>query len=194
MLLDLDPFVSGGPQAQLPADRFALQEIWEYGFGTIIPKSVSMTRDTKTTVTEKSYTTTTDEWDPGPIFQLLGFGGKDQTTTTVSNATGSDVSLTIAMSATLVSDPTDHFIVNIWYDNLFGTFAFQEVAPPASPMFQGSGAATGQIVTLTAGGKIFGTVADKNGHFSFHAPSIPAGSAMLSIGTKSAKPVMIAHR
>ena len=118
LLLDLDPFVAGGPQTNLPTDRFVLKETLEYGFGTVLPTTVTTTRDTKTTTTQKNYTTSTEEWQPGPIFQLLGFGGKDSVTTTVSNATGSDVSSVITLSATLVSGPTDHFLVNVWYDNL----------------------------------------------------------------------------
>lgn len=191
LLLDLDPFVAGGPEVDLPADRFTYHETVEYGFGTTLPTTVTTTRDTKTTTTQKSYTTNTEDWEPGPIFQLLGLGGKDSVTTTVSNATGTDVSSVITLSANLVSGPTDHFVVNVWYDNLFGTFAFQQSTPSATPLLQGSGATPGQVVTLTAGTKIFRTVADQTGKYAFSAPTIPAGSAMLSMGTQAPKSVQI---
>jgi hypothetical protein len=194
LLLDLDPFAAGGPQAALPADRFTFQETWEYGFGTVIAQQVSVTRDTKDTTTEKNYTTTTNEWDPGPIFKLLGFGEKDQTTVTLSNATGTDVSSVITLNANLVSGPQDHFVVNIWYDNLFGTFAFQQSPLSSSARFQGAGATPGQHVTLTAGGKVFRTVADKSGKFGFWAPTIPAGAAKLAIGSQPAKTVAVAPK
>ena len=194
LLLALDPFVAGGAQADLPADRFAFQETWEYGFGVGIAQQLSITRDTKTTITEKNYTTDTTEWDPGPIFQLLGFGGKNQTTVTLSNATGSDVSSVVTLNANLVSGPQDHFVVNVWYDNLFGTFAFQQGQPSLTPRFQGSGVPPAQHVTLTAGGKVFRTVADPKGQFVFRASTIPAGAAVLAIGSQPGKPVTIAPK
>src|SRR5207237_6183074 len=98
LLLSFDPFAAGGAQAGLPADRFTFQETWEYGFGASLSHQVSVTRDTKTQTTEKSYTTSTAGWDPGPIFLMLGLGEKDQTTITVGNATGSDVSSTVTMA------------------------------------------------------------------------------------------------
>ena len=121
-----------------------------------------VTRDSKSTTTAKTYTTDTDEWDPGPIFKLFGLGEKDQTTTTFSNATGTDVSSTVTMNAAMVAGPQDNFTVGIFYDNLFGTFAFQQARPsPPSNRFEGDGAAPAQQITLLAGGNIFRTVADK---------------------------------
>ncbi len=191
LLLSLDPFVSGGAQAALPTDRYTYQQTWDYGGGVTLPSTASTTRDTKTTATNKSYTTTTSSWDPGPIFQLLGFGGKTTTTITVSNAVGSDVSSTVTLNATLVAGPQDHFVVNVWYDNLFGTFAFQEVAPAPSARLQGNGASADDAITLTTGGETFKTVADANGQYTFRAPNIPAGVAMLAVGKQSAKQVMV---
>ena len=192
MLLSLDPFATGGAQAALPTDRYMYQQTWDYGGGVTLPSSVSLTRNTKTTDTTKSFTTTTSSWDPGPIFQLLGFGGKQTTTTTISNATGTDVTSTISLNATLVAGPTDHFVVNVWYDNLFGTFAFQEVPPATSPVMQGTGATPGDLVTLVAtGGKIFRTVADSSGKYAFHAPNIPAGAATMIAGRLPSKKVTV---
>jgi hypothetical protein len=192
VLLALDPFVAGGPQAALTTDRFTFMETWEYGFGTALVHTVSATSDTKNTTTQKSYTIATSEWDPGPIFQLLGFGGKNQTTTTVTNATGTDASTVTTLNANLVSGPADHFIVNLWFDNLFGTFAFQEGQISVSARVTGTGATPGQQITLTAANQVFRTVADQNGKFVFWSTKIPAGSAMLAMGSQAAKSVTVA--
>jgi hypothetical protein len=154
--------------------------------------TASVTRDVKTTTTEKSYTTTTDQWDAGPIFQLLGLGGKETTTITLSNAQGTDVSSTITMNYTLAAGPQDHFAVTLWYDNLFGTFAFQQAALSPSVRLQGKGATPGQEVALVSGAKTFRTVADQNGNFGFWASAIPAGDAMLAVGNQTPVPVKVA--
>jgi hypothetical protein len=153
---------------------------------------VTVTRDTKDTTTQKNLATTTTEWDAGPIFELLGFGGKDSTTITLSNATGTDVSSTVSMNANLVSGPSDHFLVDIYYDNLFGTLAFQPGVPATSAVVQGTGATPAQQVTLTSGGQVFRTVVDQNGQYAFHSPTIPAGAATIAIGNQPGQSVMIA--
>jgi hypothetical protein len=132
-LLALDPFVTGGPGATPPANRFQLRDTWEYGAGVTIHLTDSVTRDTKQTDTHTTYTTDTNSWDAGPILKSLGVGGQDQTTIKISNATGSDVSSTNTIDAQLVSGPTDRFVVTVWYDALFGTFAFQSGTPSSAP-------------------------------------------------------------
>ena len=191
LLLNFDPFVAGGPEAGLPADRYTFVETWEYGFGVTLNHTASTTRDTKSQTTHKTYTTDTTGWDPGPIFLLLGLGEKNQTTVTVSNATGSDVSQSVTMSATLASGQQDYFVVSIWYDTVFGTFAFQQTKPVSANRFQGTGASPGQLVTLKAGGSVFRTVADKNGHFVFRARSVPAGAATLTVGSQPPRQVTV---
>jgi len=191
LLSALDPFVAGGPQADLPADRYSWLETWEYAFGAVLSNQIPATRDTKDTTTTKSYTTTTTEWDPGPIFQLLGFGGKTSTTVTLSNATGNDVSSTVVANASLVAGPQDHFVVSIYYDSLFGTFAFQQNPLSPLPRLQGTNATAGEQVTLTSGGKTFRAVADQDAKFAFWMPTLPAGPAMLAMANQPPSQVMV---
>lgn len=190
-ILALDPFVAGGPSAALPTDRFVQRTTWEYGFGITVHVTDSVTRDTKFQTTHTTYNTTTEAWDAGPILKGLGFGGSSTTTIKVSNATGSDVSTTITLDANLVSGPNDHFVVNLWYDKLFGAFAFQVEQPSATARFRGQGAQPHEEVRLMIGDKVFATVADQNGAFAFFAKAIPAGQAVLKIGSGSGKAVVI---
>lgn len=181
-LLALDPFVAGGPGVNPPADRFVFQSTWEYGGGASYTPGQSVTRDTKQTTTTINYSVNTSAWDAGPILTSLGFGGSTQTTVKVSNATGTDQSSTISMNATLASGPTDQFVVVIWYDQIFGTFAFQQLPPASTPLLQGTGAKAGEVITLSAGGRTFNTIADKSGAYAFRAPIIPKGPGTLTIG------------
>jgi hypothetical protein len=193
-LMALDPFVAGGPSTDLPTDRFQQRDTWEYGFGGSVHLTDTVTRDTKTTVTTGSYATASSEWDAGPILTVLGFGEKDVTTTKVSNATGTDVSSTITLDAVLTAGPNDYFVVTLWYDALFGTFAFQSNPPAPAPRLKGNGAKPGQSVKLVIGGRVFTTVADKHGAYRFFARNIPAGHGMLTIGHGPAKPVKVAGK
>ncbi len=181
-LLRLDPFAPEAAPATLPADRFTLQETWEYGLGIKLDHKVTTTRETKQQTTHREYTTDTQSWDPGPIFKLLGFGSKDTTTVTVTNATGDSVSSTVTVDANLVSGPQDWFVVRLLYDNLFGTFAFDQLVPAATAKLTGKGSQPAQEVVLQVAGKVFRTVTDKNGAFRFRAPGIPSGPATLTVG------------
>ena len=189
-LLALDPFVAGGPAANPPSDRYQFIDNWEYGGGATAHFTHTVTRDTKQTDTHTDYKIDTSSWDAGPILKTLGFGGSDQTTIKFSNATGSDVSSTVTIDALLASGPTDQFVVTVWYDTVFGTFAFQQLKPLGTARVKGTGARAGQTVTLKAGGKTFNAIADKKGSYAFHAPVIPAGRAMLTVGSTT-KPITI---
>ena len=190
-LLALDPFVSGQPGAALNPDRFQYIETWEYGYGATIPKAKTVTRETKSQETHTTLTTQTDEWDIGPIANILGFGGKDTTSLKLSNAVGSDVAETVTISAILSSGPQEHFSVNLYYDILFGTFAFQMDNPSVAARLKGKGAKPFAEVQLLAAGKTFVTVADKAGAFAFYSPRIPKGKATLKVGTKPSRTVSV---
>lgn len=191
-LLSFDPLAAGGPDADLPANRFQFQQHIEYGGGAVFTGSLSVTRGSSTTVTDKTVTTDTSQWDAGPLFQLIGLGGKTSTSITSSSASGTNVSNTIGASFNLQSGPTDYFVINIYYDTVFGTFAFQQETPTTTSRFAGSGTGAGQPVTLTAGGKTFHAVTNQNGAFEFRSRTIPAGAATLRIGTEPPKQVVIA--
>jgi hypothetical protein len=185
-LLALDPFVAGGPSATPPSDRFTtpagVENSIEYGGGTTYDQKYTVTRDTKDTTTTKAYTTDTSTWDPGTVLRMFGLGtDKTETTTTLTNAVGSEVSNTVTLDASLASGPSDLFVVALWYDNLFGTWAFQQLVPTAQPMVSGHDAQPGEVVRLEAGGKVHVTVADNTGRYSFRAPNIAQGSARLFV-------------
>jgi len=196
-LLSLDPFVAGGAFAtDLPGDRFTVpptfQNSIEYGGGGSFIQSYTVGRDTKNTTTIKTYTTDTSTWQPGAILQMFGVGStKTQTTTTLTNAQGTDVSSSVTLSVNLTSGPDDVFTIAIWYDDLFGTLAFQQLAASASPAFAGQGAEPGEVVTLELAGKVHATVADDKGNFAFRAPNIGNGSAQLSMAGKPPTPVEV---
>ena len=195
-LLALDPFVAGGAFATPPGDRFTVPQgveaSIEYGGGTSYDQKYTQTRDTKDTTTTKTYTTDTDSWSPGTILQMFGVGAtKSQTTTTVTNATGTEVSDSVTLDANLVSGPSDVFAVAIWYDNLFGTWAFQQLPTGGAAALTGQGAQPGQPVRLEVGGRVHVAIADQKGDYTFRAPNIAHGVGQLMISGKPPTAVQI---
>lgn len=196
LLLSFDPFVAGGPFAQPPETRFVVPDgveaSIEYGGGSTWNQSYTVTRDVKTLSSQKSYTTDTNSWSPGSILQMFGVGSsKSQVTTTATTATGGDTSDTVTLDVNLVSGVNDNFTLSIWYDTLFGTWAFQEMQPVTQPLVSGSGVAPGTIVTLESAGRVHATVADAHGNYEFHAPNIAPGQAELIVGDAAATTVMV---
>jgi hypothetical protein len=200
LLLSLDPFVAGGPNATLPSNRFTLPPGFEnssieYGGGATYDQKYTVNRDTKTTTTTKNYTTETSTWEPGTLLRMFGLGTeKSQKTTTLTNAVGSEVSDSVTLDANLVSGPGDVFVVSIWYDNLFGTLAFQQIAPTQQPVVSGQGARPGEVVRLEAGGKVHVSVANSKGQFAFRAPNIARGSAQLFVNGQAPKTIQVGSR
>ena len=197
LLLSLDPFVAGGPFAQPPADRFTqppgLPASISYGGGGFINHTYTVTLDNKTISSTKTYTTDTNTFSPGEILQMFGVGtSKSQVTTTLTSATAGDVSQTVTLGVNLVSGPNDSFVVTIWYDSLFGTWAFQQHHPTAQPVASGSGAAPGEVVTLESAGQVHVAVADAQGHYEFRAPNIAPGTAQVFVGNNPPTTVDVA--
>jgi hypothetical protein len=139
----------------------------------------------------KSHTTDVSTWAPGPLLEAFGVGAqKSQTTTTLTNAVGTDVSDTVTLGVNLVSGKTDYFAISILYDNLFGTWAFQQLPPTPQPLFSGR-AQPGEAVQLQADAGVHVAVADSNGNFAFRAPNIPRGSDQLLLQGKPPTTVQV---
>jgi hypothetical protein len=195
-LLSLDPFVAGGPSATPPAGRFTVPPdvpaSIQYGGGISYVHQFSVTRDTKGTTTTKTFTTDTSTWQPGAILEMFGVSPtKTETTTTLTNALGTDVSTTTTLNVNLIPGPTDLFSIAIWYDNLFGTWAFQQLALTDQPAVSGQGAPPGEVLTLEIGGQTHVTVADAKGNYTFRSSNIPSGSGQLLIPGKPATTVQV---
>src|SRR5690348_4115114 len=90
------------------------------------------------------------------------------------------------------------FVVEIWRDRIFGTFAFRQEPVANSPRIQGVAKDSNgkplpnQRIKLTIGGKAYSTMSDQTGHFAFFARNIPAGSASLLVANQPAQTVSIA--
>jgi len=130
------------------------------------------------------------EYHPAWLVLLFGCGrGCDTTSTKVVLTNTRTTQVTKAQSVELdvhfhLMTPQQRLIVELWYDNVFGTWAFREL-PQCVMLVSGVARdakgrpAAGQKVSLQSGGSTFTTVTDPAGNYSFFACHIKPGAASL---------------
>lgn len=188
--LKLDPFVAGGPSAALPAERFVHLDTIDINGGEISQtESYSVTEeDLKQSTTSH---TRVENSKPG-FLKYLGLGVTDEgSTKTVirhSSAVRSTDTRKVSNTIHLFARPDERYTVEVYYDVIFGTFAYREGA--SSPTAKLNGTAIGadgkvaahEIVTLMNQGKKFTTRTDAAGRYAFHATAIQPGKFQVTVG------------
>jgi len=115
----------------------------------------------------------------------------------MTQAAGTTRSDTQFINWELHSGTNERFVVEIWRDRVFGTYAFRQEPVNSTARFQGiAKAADGkplqnQRVKLTVQGKTYSTMTDQVGHFAFFPRNIPAGSASLLVANLATQTVSI---
>lgn len=203
MLLALDPFVAGGPTVALNGPRYKdvnaeFSGPLEYGGGSTITGSHQQSYSVSDTRTTTSYSTKV--WDYNPAWLGKIFGAQAQTVKSnvaVSRAAGTTRTDTQTISWELHSSPTEHFVVEFWMDQVFGTLALRQQAVSGKPRLGGiAKGLRGHLhirkpVVLTVGGKTFRTVTNAAGEYAFYSSEIPEGSGSLVIGSEPPQTVHI---
>jgi hypothetical protein len=125
-LLALDPFVAGGANAVLPASRFAFVGSYTVGGSNGASSQTYSVQNTDLSSTTTYRTTVTD--DTSGLLSILGIGvttdGHEQTTVTqtTSHSISAGSAVTAAYSLNSVSDV---YTIDVYYDRLFGNFAYR---------------------------------------------------------------------
>jgi hypothetical protein len=130
-LLALDPFVAGGPQTPMRAERFKPRDPPELFVDNLdVPVAVqqSLTVEDTHAKTESKITTT----DTSESFLSFAGIGPDTTerivgTVASSSATTFRTNTTVTTSALIQGPPPGSDRFRVYFDRLFGTFAFQTV-------------------------------------------------------------------
>ena len=194
-LLALDPFVAGGPQANLPKSRFAYVDTIDVN-GVMVLKNISYTLS-NTDLQQTADTIVDVENDSQGLLGFLGVMGLPdtqtlQTTMSQSSALQTTQTHSVSKQLQLNAGPQEFYSVEVYCDVVFGTFAFRPIQTAASPIF--SGIARGKSneplanteVTLVSNGRRFVTMSDESGRFAFRASTIPAGVAQIMAGPTTA--------
>jgi hypothetical protein len=188
-LLKLDPFVAGGPGVQLPSPRFA-----ESQNGVVDPGAGEMTYVAQTTVTATELTSTTTstlnvENDSEGLFSSflnipIGVTTSQTLQSEVSQSSLNQVASgqSVTQSYNFYNNGSEHYECEVYFDAIFGTFAFRDVTTNAQPALSGKlvdrqgHAIANSTIALNVGKRTFVTNTDSTGSFALHLSGITSGS------------------
>jgi hypothetical protein len=196
-LVKLDPFIAGGPDPNL-SRRFVWVEQYEIngGYKRVRASHEIVSTDTNTAT---DYQTWVDDYNAGWL-SAIGIGPSETKKVKSNFSQSSSKAVTEGFEAAAQvefwAEADEDYIVTVYYDTTFGSFAFRQEAGGGESVV--SGTATGangqpaanQMVTITAGGRRFTTFADRSGNYVFHSREIPNGPATLSVGA-TRKPISV---
>ena len=158
MFLGLDPFI-GNASPTLAQPRFVPNDPATAGGRGTDPNgdAFSVSHDVTTTdiTTQTSLTTTITDYKPGWLTALFGSNQatENQTTLGYSNATSQSTEQKTTATVTFFAGPNDPpYLVGLYFDRLFGTFAF---TPAPGGQLKGKiGTAVGGTAKIEAGVKV----------------------------------------
>ena len=196
-LLNLDPFVAGGPGAALPADRFVsvsngVIEVLGGTFSNTFSHQVQNS-DSKT-VTK---TTLDAQTDKTGFLSFLGLGVTDnksvQTSVSQSTSVQNSTAQSFTQQFTFNGSPDDYYGGEVYFDVVFGAFAFRSV-PAAQTAVAVSGTladrrgapVANQPVTVSLASRTFLSATDASGRFAFKLPGADPGRLRVSAKAASA--------
>jgi hypothetical protein len=156
---------------------------------------ISQTETHSITTAESQQTTTTrthiQNNKPG-FLKFLGLGVTDETSTETvikqSSAVKSSDERKVSNRVELFARPDERYIVEVYCDVVFGTFAYRQATSSRTPLLQGTAigktgkVAADQIVTLINQGRKFTTRTDSAGRYAFHAKAIKPGKFEVTVG------------
>ncbi len=196
-LLQLDPFIRTGKyvpvnwQPNLTEPRFYLEDTFSMNRngGHQNYRAFHQVTQTDLNATE-NFTMRTEEYREG-FLSFLGLGVTEnktlKTTFRHGSSTANTVGETIETSADFYATLTEQYAVEVYYDRLFGTFAFKKVSVSEAPFVSGRVMDRGrpmieQLVTLILDGKKFSTTTNAEGRYEFRAATIKPGNGELFVG------------
>lgn len=190
-LLRLDPFVEGGPDAPLAGQRFRDPTTYEISGGTL---DIALTHTVSQVdrSSEVNFTATVEDYREGWL-SFVGVGVSDSKTVrtklTHSSAVETSTSVTTGATARFFAGFQENYAVTVYYDAVFGTFAFEPGKLMPTAMVSGSvldefGEPVGdQLVVLQVGGRKYVTRTGANGLYAFRSQLGGSGPATLTVGS-----------
>lgn len=181
-ILALDPFVAGGQTLIPDPKRFTQNSPVLNIDGGLLSYLASKTIVT-TDLNSTAHTVTKVNSDAAGFLSFLGLGVTDTSTTqvqtTLSSSLQSSVGKTLTQQVTLFGDGKSIYQCQIYFDNVFGTFAFRFVDPKLSTV-KIAGIAYGNnniplanaTVLLSRADRSYLTMSDASGAFAFRLPDL----------------------
>jgi hypothetical protein len=188
--LKLDPFVAGGPSAALPPERFVYLDTIDINGGEISQTETYSVTDENLKQSTTSHTRIENS-KPG-FLKFLGLGVTDESSTETiiehSSAVQSSDTRKVSNTIHLFAGPDERYSVEVYYDVIFGTFAYRQVRSSPIPVLKGMAfgkdgkVAALKIVKLINQGRKFTTRTDSAGRYAFHANTIKPGKFQVIVG------------
>lgn len=189
-LLALDPFVSGGPAAELHPPRYVYKDTFNTaGVNTTFTVTHTITNTDRSQVARS--TMFIKDYTAG----FLAFANIGVTETiraegvlTQTSTSETTMATTISRQVEFFANPKEYYSVEVYCDVVFGTFAFRSI--DSSPIerlagrlvdLEGLPVPNSEIV-LWYHDQRFHSRTDENGEFSFRAGTIGFGEALLVAG------------
>lgn len=194
-LLALDPFVSsedGNSFDPSTSDRFRWHA--DYGRrGSGSPREFALEDEIEISdyQSNEEFTTIVEDYSPGFLSAIgIGIAEKKHVESTTSHTNSSKVTSSKKLRSwfEFVTGEDEIYLVDVYVDRVFGTFAFKSAEYRETPFVQGTilqsdGSPAGdREVGLIQGGRIYNTISDQQGIFAFHAAKIREGNATLKYG------------
>lgn len=127
-LLALDPFVAGGPEADLPAGRFVLFATHDVTVGA--QKYTDTYSYTEQDTQQVVQTTTTLDDQRAGWLGFLGIGVEDsvtvQATLSQTSSVNTQTDVTVSNEVDLNAETGETYTVEVYSDVVFGTFAYRQ--------------------------------------------------------------------
>jgi hypothetical protein len=127
-LLDQDPFVAGGAQAHLAADRFERQQAIISDPGVTVTNSFAVHVEKDDLNASSRSTVTTDDYSKSWL-SFAGIGPTETkrvvSTMTATSSTSFRNGQTVATSVRIEGPPPGTDRIDVYYDRVFGTLAFR---------------------------------------------------------------------
>jgi len=190
-LLNLDPFVAGGPAALLLPPRFVDISHGALEIGGGVQTYNASHTITTTDVSSTVNTTTKVENDSAGLLGFLGIGVTDaqtlQSQVSQSSSAQSSVGETFSQEYILNGDRNGFYACEVYFDVTFGAFAFRDVSainaePAVSGVMQDqNGKPLSDVpIRVAAGNRTFLTKSDSAGQFKLFLPGIQSAHLNLS--------------
>lgn len=175
-LLALDPFVAGGPQADLPSPRFSFLTGFELGPGASLVQKHSFAVSHSNELSSTRIRLTVSDFEASKL-AFFGIGpGQTQTVTsevTNQNSVSNSQTTVVDTDLQLFNDNQAPYAVGVFFDRVFGTLAFKQMPLATRALVSGtlldrkSRVRANQSVELKSPRGHWIAVTDARGRFTF---------------------------
>ena len=191
-LLNLDPFVMGGPGALLAAPRYVYLHTIDGNATFTYTESYTVTNTDRS---QRVRTRIRVEDDTASFLAFANIGVTQtvryESVLTQTSTSETTSQTTITRQVKFFAKPDEYYSVEVYCDVIFGTFAFRSIGVSSTDRIRGrlfdrdGKPRAFEEVVVTSGDQVFRTRTNKKGEFSLRAVTLGLGKARVRSGSAS---------